>query len=222
AEIGQRATTQSEVVRLAGVATFWITASVPPEQAAMLPRLGGPPAVVTLDLGLGERIERTGRLVRILPEVDPQGRMSRVLIAVDDPLGLDPATRAGGAEVAPLPIGSYVRVSIDAGTIAAAVAVPREAVRENGQVWVRDDAGEVQFRPVEVLWRGDASVLLRGEFAAGDAIITSYLSDPLPGLRVRVRAPGGDTDRARGGDSERGPDRRDGSGDPDGRTGEGA
>ena len=173
-EIGRRVSPGDELMRLAGTATFWIEAVVSPRQAGRL--TADASATVTTDAG-----ERQGRLVRVLPEVDRRGRMARLLIAVDDPLGL--------AEAAPsLPIGAYVSVDLEGGTVEKVVAVPRAAVRENGQVWVRDAEGLLQFREVATAWTGAGDALLdAAAFEPDDAVITSYLNNPLPGTPVRLR-----------------------------------
>ena len=183
-DIGRRLGPGTAAVQLAGVQTFWVTGSVPLGHATRLPLASGdmaPEVSVTLDTGVGGRILRTGQLMRRLPDLEAQGRMVRVLVAVDDPLSLaDP-------ELPVLPLGAFVRLDIPAGEMADVIDAPREALRENDQVWVRDAEGRLRFREVEVVWRGDAAVLLRGDFEPGDALIVSYLSDPLPGLRVDIR-----------------------------------
>jgi hypothetical protein len=166
------------------VRTFWVTGSVPLGRAARLPLESledAPEVEVTLQTGLGGRLERRGRFVRRLPDLEAQGRMARVLVAVDDPLALSDRS------LPVLPLGSYVRLEVPAGEVSDVIEAPRESLRENDQVWVRDAAGTLRFREVEVIWRGDESVLLRGAFEAGDELIVSYLSDPLPGLVLEVR-----------------------------------
>ena len=183
-DVGRRLDTGSAAVRLAGVHTFWVTGSVPLGRASRLPLEGGedaPEVLVTLDTGLGGRVSRRGRFVRRLVDLEAQGRMARVLVAVDDPLAL------ADRDLPVLPLGAYVRLEVPAGELADVVEAPREALRENDQVWVRDADGRLRFREVEVVWRGDAAVLLRGDFEAGDELIVSYLSDPLPGIPVDVR-----------------------------------
>jgi RND family efflux transporter MFP subunit len=173
-EVGRQARPGDELMRLAGTATFWIEASVPPRQASRL--VGGSLATINSDAG-----ERRGTLIRVLPEVERQGRMARLLVAVADPLSLE-------TEGAALSIGGYVRVTLDGGVAERVVAVPRSAMRENNQVWVRDAAGTLRFRDVRTAWAGEGDALLDADaFQPGDAIITSYLNDPLPGSPVQLR-----------------------------------
>lgn len=181
-EVGRQVTPGTPVVTLAGVDAFRIIVSVPLDRAGRLAEAEpGSPVEVLLDRGLGAGARRPGRFVRRLPDLTAEGRMARALVAIDDPLALD-----GGA--APIPAGSYVEVEIPAGVLREVYEVPRQALRENGRVWVRDAAGLLRFRDVQVVWRREESVLLRGDFEPGDELITSYLSDALPGTRLRRRA----------------------------------
>ncbi|GJM23210.1 MAG: hemolysin D [Planctomycetota bacterium] len=183
-ELGRRLSPATPALRLVGVDSYWVTASVPLGRAARLPFDGAAvhaPVIVELETGMGDRVQREGRFLRRLPDLEAQGRMARVLVAVDDPLGLsDPDQPV-------LPLGAYVRLELPAGEISDVYEAPREALRENDQVWVRDADGRLRFRTVHVAWRGDDSVLLRGDFEAQDELIVSYLSDPLPGLALDVR-----------------------------------
>ncbi|MEM1010964.1 MAG: efflux RND transporter periplasmic adaptor subunit [Planctomycetota bacterium] len=173
-EVGRWASVGERLLSLAGTRTFWVEAAVAPARAARLS--AGQEATVFTDAG-----ERPGRLIRVLPQVDAEGRMARVLVAVDDPIALhDDAPQ--------LPIGAYVRVTFEAGEADGVVEVPRAAVRENQQVWVRDADGLLQYRDVDVRFAGEETSLLDvGVFEPGDAVIVSYLDNPLPGTPVRIR-----------------------------------
>ncbi len=177
-EVGQRVGPGSNVIHIAGTDTFWVEITVPASQIERLRNLEAVEVDVFLSSGSNGASERKGRFVRILPGLNPEGRMARALIAVDDPLGL----RTGQSL---LPLNGYARVELNAGLLESVIA-PREALRENNQVWVRSSEGTLQFRNIEVLWRGDRNVLLKGDFEYGDQLITSYLNNPLPGLTVGI------------------------------------
>lgn len=180
-EIGRRVSTGTPVATLIGVDEFWATVTMPVDAAERLSKLDqGAAVTVTLTTGLGEKVVRDGKFVRRLPGVEAEGRMARALVAIEDPLGRESGKPA-------ISLGSYVQVEIDAGVLTDAYEVPREALRENGQVWVRDADGKLQFRDVLVLWRADDVVYVRGEFKPNEQLVTSYLANPLPGIDVRVR-----------------------------------
>lgn len=182
-EVGLRVDPGQGVVRLAGVEVFWVTVSVPSAQAGRLPRPTGGGAVdatVTTSNGLAESTSRQGRFVRVLPEADPAGRMTRVLIAIEDPLALESTD-------APIRLGDYAEVALEVEPLEGVVQLPREALRENGQVWLLTPDGTLRIAPVEVRWRGDATIAVSLDFEPGERVITSFLNDPLPGQTLRVR-----------------------------------
>ena len=179
-DVGSRVGPATQVVSLAGADTFWITVSMPADVVGRLAAAErGHPVEIRLGGGReGAEVARRGHFVRPLPGLDERGRMARALVAVEDPL------KEGAPQI---PLGSYVRVTIPAGELDEVYEAPREALRENGQVWVRDAAGTLRYRDADVLWRREATVLLRGDFEEGDELVTSYLSDPLPGTAIRRR-----------------------------------
>ena len=180
-EVGQRVGPQTPVVELAGVDTFWVRASLPLAQlpAVLEAAEEGGEARVVLSPGLGGRVERGARLVRQLGRVEPEGRMAQVVVAVDDPLGLE------GGPV--LPLGSYARVVLDAGTLRDVVVLPRQGLRENDQVWLADADDRLVVRDVEVLWRQGDELAVGDVFAPTDRLVVSPLTTPVPGMALRPR-----------------------------------
>jgi multidrug efflux pump subunit AcrA (membrane-fusion protein) len=121
-DVGQLVNPQTEVANLVGTDAYWVQVSLPVEhlQWIEIPGRGGrgSPATVVHSAGSLE-IRRPGRLERLLGDVDPAGRMARLLVVIDDPLNL----RGRQAESdLPLLIGSYVTVEIHGRTIRDAVA----------------------------------------------------------------------------------------------------
>lgn len=182
AEVGRYVAAGDPVVHLAGTGQFWVQASLSAGRAAAVESSPTRTVRVVRDAGFGAPEVREGRLLRVLPSLDTEGRMARVLVAVDDPLSLGEA-----AGLPRLPLESYVRVELSAGSLTDVVRVPREALRENEQVWLVDGEGRLRVRDVAVVWRGADEVFVRGELGAGERLVTSYLSDPLPGMELAVR-----------------------------------
>lgn len=182
-EVGSRVEPGAAVARLAGTDAFWVVASVPASQARRLQIAGtgrGPVAEVTLADGANGPITRPGRVLRVLPDADPAGRMARLLVAVDDPLGL-------GSDAAPLRLGDYAEVSLEGERLDGVVEVPRAALRENDRVWLLTPDDTLRIADADVRWRQEDTVIVRLDAAPGERLITSFLSDPLPGQALRVR-----------------------------------
>ena len=199
AEVGQLVGPQTALAVLVGTDCFWVRVSVPVEQLEYVaipgPEGGGGAACkVTCATGRGGSIVRAGRVVRLLGDLDPKGRMARLMVAVDDPLGL----RGGGL---PLLVSAYVRVEIEGRAFEDVCALPRKALREDGAVWIMNEADELEVRPVTVVWRTPESALIRGADVAGARVVVSRIATPVPGMKLRL---GGDDARGQGGAAAKG------------------
>ena len=110
AEVGQLVTPAAQIATLIGTEHFWVQVSVPVEQLSwvQLPRgdTPGSSVVVTQLVGESQEIVRQGRVVRLMSDLDPVGRMARLLIEIDDPLGLQShGVVRGDASTLPMLIG---------------------------------------------------------------------------------------------------------------------
>jgi multidrug efflux pump subunit AcrA (membrane-fusion protein) len=179
-EMGQLVTPQASLATLVAIDRYWIEVAVPVAQLVHFEIPGvnvatdakGSAARVLLDAGGGVVIEREGYIERLLGQVDARGRMARVLVAVDDPLGTAAAEARLKAEKAapetarpratlPLLLGSFVRVQIAGSPLADTTEVPRVALVDDHQVWLVE-GGKLTAREVEVAWRTPDTVLVRG------------------------------------------------------------
>jgi multidrug efflux pump subunit AcrA (membrane-fusion protein) len=64
------------------------------------------------------------------------------------------------------------------------IPLPREYLHERDTVWVFAD-GRLDIRPVNVVWRGRERVLVDDGLEDGERIVTSPLTNPVPGLRLK-------------------------------------
>ena len=173
-------------VKLVATDHFWVQVSVP---IGMLPVLrvpsgedGGSPAVVRQHLG-GNVVERRGRVIRLLPDLARGGSMARVLVEIDDPLG------PVDGEEPPLLLGAFVRVAIEADPLQHVFELPRAALREDDQVYLVTEEGRLDVRPVQVVWRDEHHVYVAEGLRDGERIVTSALSSPVAGMKLRVESP---------------------------------
>jgi RND family efflux transporter MFP subunit len=196
-ELGQLVTPQSALATLVAIDRYWVEVAVPVAQLVHFEIPGvnvaagspGSPARVLLDAGAGVVVERAGAIERLLGQVDARGRMARVLVVVEDPLGVKP-TALTGAEgqpsraSLPLLLGAYVRVQIAGSPLPDTTEIPRVALVDDHLVWlVVDD--KLAAREVEVAWRSSDTVLVRG-LRLGDPVVTTPLASPTEGMAVRI------------------------------------
>jgi RND family efflux transporter MFP subunit len=183
-EVGQLLDPGSDICELVGTDEFWIQVTIPFSQLKWVhfPEDGRPgaEAQVILDTGNGETAVWRGRVIRLLGDLDPLGRMARVVVSVTDPLDL---SRSSGSQF-PLLLGSYVEVKIDAGQLEDTLRIPRAALREGNQIWVVGDDHLLRILPATVLWPEKETVLISNNMERGDQLIVSDLQVALPGMQV--------------------------------------
>jgi RND family efflux transporter MFP subunit len=183
-EVGQLLSPGSDICELVGTDEFWIQATIPFSQLKWVtfPEDGRPgaEALVILDTGDHEPPTWNGRVIRLLSDLDPLGRMARLLVSVKDPLDL-----CGNSDgKLPLLLGSYVEVKIDAGELEETLTIPRAALREGDKIWLVGDDNLLKVLPAEILWRETETVIISNNVEEGDQLIVSDLRVALPGMEV--------------------------------------
>lgn len=115
-DIGQLVGPSSQLATLVGTDHFWVRVSIPVEELAWIrfpdeSGAEGSAARVVQRVGEQSEIVRTGRVIRLYGDLDPVGRMARVLVEVDDPLGLQAAApERGDPSSLPMLLGAFVDV----------------------------------------------------------------------------------------------------------------
>ncbi|MBU0943503.1 MAG: hypothetical protein KKE53_03535, partial [Proteobacteria bacterium] len=131
---------------------------------------------------------REGRVFKLLADLDPKGRMARLLVRVQDPFvlkGQDAVAGEEGRKKEKILLDSYVKVEIDAGVLDGVYVIPREALREGDRLWLVNDEGLLDIREVKVLWRRVNEVLVDMQLAADERIVVSRLQSAIPGMVLR-------------------------------------
>lgn len=196
-DIGATVSEQEALASLVGTEEFWVQASIPVDRLdrVVIPSAHQPEgAFARVEFGSGAaKTVREGRVVRLLPALENEGRMARLLISVKDPLNLE-----GLPGVKPLLLGSYVSVRIDGGLMEDVCAVPRTACRDNGTVWVLSGDGTLEIRTPEPVWRDENTVYFAAGVASGELVVTSGLTAPMEGMKLRAASqPSVETEQAR-------------------------
>jgi RND family efflux transporter MFP subunit len=183
-EIGQRVDPGDASVTLVGTDEFWVQVSLPTDKVpwVRLPTDSEPgaSAQVLLDTGGKNLVRYDGQVIQLLSDMEEEGRMARVLVQIDDPLGLQPSSHSP-----PLLLGSYVRVEIDAGALNNVLVIDRPALREGNRIWIVDPENRLQIRDVNVRWRDETTVTIDADLAPGEQLIVSDLRVALPDMAVK-------------------------------------
>jgi RND family efflux transporter MFP subunit len=182
-DLGSRVSTQDTLAELVGTDEYWIQASVPVDRLEWMtiPRSPGQTGS-TARVFYRNGHERAGTVIRLLGDLETEGRMARILVEVRDPLDL----RGTGKSRPPLLIGEYVRSHIQGRELQNVFRVPRSALRDNTSLWIASKDGKLEIRSVQTLWRDAQTVLLREGIQPGDQLIVSELATPIDGMPLQV------------------------------------
>ncbi|QFT55069.1 efflux RND transporter periplasmic adaptor subunit [Microbulbifer sp. THAF38] len=176
-DVGDRVSPGVNLYSLASASRFQIAVEVP---ASQLHRLNSADVEVRI---YGSQWPagsyRRGEFVRVIPVLEEQGRLARVLVELEDPLSvMDPSQPQ-------LLLNDLARVEIVSQGKEALVRIPLTALQDDNQVWVvRDNRTSIQ--PVEVAYTsGDFAVLDRG-LSGGETLVTTRLITVTEGMPVRI------------------------------------
>ena len=122
-----------------------------------------------------------GHIVRTEAEIDPQSRMVQAVARVADPYG-----QGGRRGRPPLAVGMFVKAEIEGNWVGPVTVLPRSALRGGDTVYVVDENGRLEFRPVEILRMEREQVLIRSGLRAGERVCLSILETAVDGMKVQV------------------------------------
>jgi RND family efflux transporter MFP subunit len=181
-ELGSRITTQNVLARLIGTDAFWIEATVPVNKLhwIKIPGLNGTEAS-QVNVKLQNGSTANGRVIRLLGELNSKSQMARLLVQVDDPLGLD--QRKGEM---PLLVNSYVSMDFVGSRIDNVVVIPRKTVKDGNRVWLLEGR-KLKIRSIDPVWEDEENYYLAHDIKAGELLITSELTAVVDGMSVRTQ-----------------------------------
>jgi RND family efflux transporter MFP subunit len=186
-DIGARVGAGSSIGSFVGTDTYWVRATVPVDELRWINVPGfnsdeGSQVRIFHEAAWGPDVFREGRVERLMTNLEPQGRMARLLIAVEDPLCLSSNENSCLALI----LDSYVRVEIEGDVIPDVVRLPRTALREGDNVWLISGDNRLEVREVEIVWSANEHVCVKKGLGAGDILITSDLPTPVEDMKLRL------------------------------------
>jgi RND family efflux transporter MFP subunit len=181
-EIGSQISTQDALAELVGTDEYWIRVSLPVDRLRWIRIPSNRSETGALATIHYRGHQRTGRVIRLLGDLEAQGRMARILVSVKDPLG----RKGTQPDTMPLLIGEYVRVEIQGEHLTDVYRIPRSALRDNSTIWLVGASDTLQIRPVDTVWRDDRVVLIENHIRPGDRLVVSDLSAPVDDMPVEA------------------------------------
>lgn len=186
-DLGQFITAGSELGQAFAVQAAEVRLALAEKDLAFLdlPTMGGAPGVypdVQLSATLaGEQRQWQASIVRTEAVIDSASRLRYAVARIEDPYNL-----AGQTHASALPMGAFVEASIEGRSAQGLVRLPRGALHQNNRVYLATDSNELAVEEVQVVRSTVDSVYVQGGVSDGDRIITTAMSNPVPGQRLKV------------------------------------
>ncbi|AIE84140.1 efflux RND transporter periplasmic adaptor subunit [Fimbriimonas ginsengisoli] len=177
ADPGAIASTGTPVLTIQFLKWVYVSTSVPVEQSRTV--VVGTPATFTVDALPGKTFD--AHVAEVNPAADPQSRQFLVRFKVDN----------AAQQLRP---GMFARVHIVLSKVDAAVAVPREAVKQTPQgptVFVVDAQNTAHAVPVKLGAEDSNGYQILEGVKAGDRVVTLSYSPVRDGQKVRTGGGGG-------------------------------
>lgn len=184
-DVGAQVSTQGILAHLVGSDIFHVKALVPLDRLKWIILPDEPlsrSSMASVNTGTGR--VREGRVLRLMGDLEPNGRLARVLIEVRDPLDL----KLKNGDRSPMLLGDYVTVRIHGRTIEDVFVIDRSHLKDGSSILTVDRDDRLRTLEVEVVWRVEKEVLAKG-IAPGTRMVVSDLPAPVEGMRVRVAPP---------------------------------
>jgi len=189
-DLGATVATNSQLVTLIGTDEAWIEVMVPTHELQWLyiPQTDGDrgSSATVRCRAWGPERSRTGRVVRLYGELEPQGRMAQILVAVDDPFCLKPENH----DQPQLLMGSYVTAEIHGRTLTSVFPVAWSHRRDNNTVWIMNEQGKLEIRSVEIVFREAQRVYVSGGLTENEQLVVTDIAAPVAGMPLRVAQTG--------------------------------
>jgi RND family efflux transporter MFP subunit len=182
--------TGTPLAKLVGTDAFWVNVSVPMDKLRWLsiPEINGSKkgseAKITYQSAWGNGVYRQGTIKRLQAEIEPEGRMAKVLVEVDDPL----CQKVENKTKPPLMLGTYVQVALNGGLLQDVVVLPETALHDGKTLWLLNEKHELAFVNVEPVWTENGKIYLsQTTLPPNSVVITSDLAAPMEGMALRTK-----------------------------------
>jgi RND family efflux transporter MFP subunit len=173
---GDYARTGKSLLSMASASRYFVQCSLPIRSLEAFPTLN---AAYPAKLTLGDGTVREGELYQILPDLSAQGRMARLLVAVNNPL----ATDSGRA----LLLGEVASVELSGRVVEGVCRIDRSHWRDGDVVWMIDADEKLRICPAKLVQGYANEVLVRVEFESGWEMITSDVAAPVDGMQLKIQ-----------------------------------
>ena len=133
----------------------------------------------------GEGQTRSGRVLKLAPDVEDNGRMAQLIVEVADPRALEPENEGKPK----LMLGTLIGGMLHGATVPDCVRIPRSALHDDDTAWIKTDEDTLDIRRVRIRARLEDAVLACDGLETGDRLITSDLGAPVQDMKLKEKPP---------------------------------
>jgi RND family efflux transporter MFP subunit len=186
-DLGSSVSPSTKLLTLIGTDEYWVEIVIRPDELELIniPDSNDDEGSIVRIFNKtqwNQNINRQGNIIRLLPELETNGRMARLLVSVEDPLSLN------ADELPFLLIGSYVNAEIEGKTIYSVFPLNREYLRNGDSVWVMNKDNCLEIRPVQIIYRDKSFVYIHEGLEPTDRIIITNIETPVDNMPVSLRS----------------------------------
>lgn len=178
-DMGSQVSSQSSIATLSGIDSYWAEISFPVDKLEWIMLPNGKKSGSEVMVYAGTAIPYKGKIVNLLSDIDPDGLMARLIISIDDPMGLK-------SKREPLLLGSFIRAEVEGKSIENVFQIPRSALKENNKVMIATSDALLHIRLVSVIWKNTELVFIDKGLESGDRIIVSNVPAPIEGMPLEI------------------------------------
>jgi RND family efflux transporter MFP subunit len=177
--LGSQVSTLSPIATLTGTDKFWAEISLPTSKMAWLELPSKDRSGSKISLYSAQQIAHSARIINILPDLDKDGLMVRILVEIDDPMGLKTKKPA-------LPIGSFIKAEIIGKKINNIYQIPRSALHGGNKIFTYSAEDTLKIKPVTVLWTNTKWAFIEKGLSAESKIIISTVPAPIENMPLKT------------------------------------
>lgn len=180
--------TGTPLVQLVATDTFWIDVSLPLDKLNWVDIPGfngeqGASVTISHKQAWGPGAFRIGTVKRLKAGVEPEGRMAKIIVEVEDPLGLKSANKTAPR----LMLGTLVLTAIAGKTLKNVLPLPETVLHDGNQLWLMTRQNTLDIVKIDPLWTEQGLIYLSAETLPDlPRIISSNLTTPVQNMRLRT------------------------------------
>lgn len=184
--VGSQVLTGTPLITLVDTDNYWVEVSIPMDKLKWISipdaNNDGSTVRITHETSWGKDAFRIGTVTRLMTELEPKGRMARLLVTVKDPLCLQSVNKGKPQLI----LGAFMRAFIEGKKLPNVVYVPRFALHDGDQVWIITTNQTLDIRKIDIVWSESNFVYAENFVTDGEMLIVSALAAPVHGMQLRI------------------------------------